>query len=47
MSEEKSLNFIEEIIEGDLKTVNTKPFLPVFRRSQMAICTLAMQKLFV
>ncbi len=41
--EEKSLNFLEEIIEEDLKSGKySRPLLPVFLPSPMVICILAM-----
>ena len=33
-AEEKSLNFLEEIIEDDLKAANINPFSPVSTRTQ-------------
>ena len=48
MAEEKSLNFLEEIIEEDLKSGKYKSYCTrVFRLNQMVICISAMQKAFV
>lgn len=48
MSEERSLHFLEEIIEADLKNgTHGGRVLTRFPQSQMVICTLAMPNLFV
>lgn len=51
MSESTSnehFNFIEEIIEDDIKTINMEEgFIHDFHQSQMDICTSVTQSLFV
>jgi glutaminyl-tRNA synthetase len=47
MSEEKSLNFIEEIIEKDLAEGKHQSIITRFPQSPMVICILVMQKVFV
>lgn len=42
MSEEKSLNFIEEIIENDLKSGKYETLVTRFPQNQMVIYILAM-----
>jgi hypothetical protein len=44
MSEEKSLNFIEEIVEEDLKNGKYKSITTRFPPNRMVTCISAMQK---
>lgn len=42
-AEARPTNFIRQIIDEDLATVNIPPFTLASRRSRTVICTLAMQ----